>query len=283
MFDRWAGRRGKFGLAFGEDFLLAVRRKGRHRDGKLETRRLSIPPDLITVSPLEPNIRAASTLAQIAAEALEPFQAAGGEVAVALPDLAVRVFVFPSKLQAEEIRSRIGPRLAYPRDEARIDTWRAPAGWMLVAAIRGVVLRQYEQILEALGCRVIWADAASLIPIPDWTREGTAGDGTADLRIHVQLYSRHYTLCVMRKADMLDVRTKLRGPADEDRIAIHLFRVPSLFEAGDDMYVSVHGMGAPALVEHLRAGGLSPERIQSGSDDEEAHLGSLLEVLLRRL
>ena len=280
--------RTSFGVAIAADCLLVQRwSTGDGKGGSSETRRQEIPPGLLSLSAVEPNIKAVSTLAQLVERELIEVGGVGQQVALVLPDLAIRAFVFPSDLKAqpEELMARMAPRLSYPRSEARMDVWQAPAGWTLAAAARNVVLRQYEQALEAVGCHVVLVDGASLIPIPDWAeaareRSRVSPDETS---IFVQLYPGHYTLSVMRNADMLDVRTKLRDSGDEARIAEHLLRLPLLFGAEECDRISVGGQGAAGVADSLAGRGLAQEKIQVGALDEQAHLAHLLETLLRRL
>ncbi len=285
----WLERsRTSYGVAFAADCLVVSRwSNGGGKGGSVETRRCEMPSDLLSLSAVEPNIKAVSKLAQLTEQKLEEVGGVGHQVALVLPDLALRAFVFPSELKARptELMARIAPRLSYPRSEARMDIWQAPAGWTLAAAVRNVVLRQYEQALEALGCKVVWVDGASLIPIPGWAgdvleRSRVSLDETS---VYVQLYPGHYTLSVMRNADMLDVRTKLRDSGDEARIAEHLLRLPSLFGAKECDRILVEGQGAAGVADALAGRGLARERIQLGALDEEAHLAHLLETLLRRL
>jgi hypothetical protein len=241
----------------------------------------------MSVSPVEPNIKAVSKLAQLTEEALGDLGGVRHQVALLLPDLAVRAFVFPSDVKASPagLMAGIAPRLSYPQLEARMDTWKAPTGWILAVAIRSVVLRQYEQALEALGCQVVWVDGASLVPIPHWTKDAQER-GSRDLPgidVYVQLYPDHYTLVVMRMAEMLDVRTKLRESADDSRIAEHVLRLPSLFEAEHCERIFLQGQGAVALADHLEATGTPREKMRLGALDEESHLAYLLELLLRRI
>lgn len=285
----WLERsRTSYGVAFAADCLLVQRwSSGDGKGGSSETRRREIPPGLLSLSAVEPNIKAVSTLAQLAEKELIEVGGGGHQVALVLPDLAIRAFVFPSdlKAQTEELMARMAPRLSYPRSEARVDTWQAPAGWTLAAAVRNVVLRQYEQALEAFGCHVVSVDGASLIPIPDWAEAARERSRVSpdETRIFAQLYPGHYTLCVMRNADMLDVRTKLRDSGDEVRIAEHLLRLPLLFGAQECDRISVEGQGAAGVADSLADRGLAQEKIQVGALDEQAHLAHLLETLLRRL
>lgn len=286
----WLHRsRFRFGVAVGEGFLLALRWSfGSPKCASVETRRQDMPTDLISVSPVEPNIRAVSKLAMLAGKALEELDGAGRQVAMILPDLALRTFVFPAdrKISPTEIVAEMAPRLPYPQTEARFDTWQAPTGWTLAAAIRLVVLRQYEQALEALGCHVSYVDGASLVRLPEWARRAqheASQDDSDGLRVHVQLYPRHYSLAVMRCADLLDVRIKLRDGEDEPRIAEQLFRLPSLFGGVRDPAVSVRGAGATRLARQLEDGGINPNHVELGEEGEEAHLQSLLEILLGRI
>ena len=275
-------------MALAADCLLVQRwSTGGGKGGSSETRRREIPPDLLSLSAVEPNIKAVSKLAQLAEQELEEVGGVGHQVALVLPDLAIRSFVFPSDMKAQpaELMTRIAPRLSYPRSEARMDIWQAPAGWTLAAAVRDVVLRQYEQALEAFGCHVVWVDGASLIPIPDWAEDAQERSRVCldETSIYVQLYPGHYTLSVMRNADMLDVRTKLRDSGDEARIAEHLLRLPLLFGAKECDRILVEGQGAAGVADSLAGRGLAQEKIKLGALDEEAHLAHLLETLLRRL
>ncbi len=285
MLDWLRRNQTRYGLALGGDFLLAARRISRGRgENTFETSRRELPPGLISISPVEPNIRSVSKVAQLAGEALDDFQGTGRAVALVLPDLALRSFVFPAEVRAStsELLSRIGPRLAFPQAEARLDAWQSPSGWIMAASIRTVVLRQYEQALEALGCRVAWVDGASLVRIPAWAREagGAGAPATGEgLELHVQLYPGHYTLAVMSGTELLDLRTKIRDSGDEHRIAADIRRLPSLFDESGYRGISLRGKGATALSELLESISC-PVRV--GEKGEEEHLTNLLEIVMGR-
>ena len=275
----------RYGLALGGDFLLAARRISRGRgEDTFETSRRELPPDLISISPVEPNLRSVSKVAQLAGEALDDVQGTGHPIGLVLPDLALRPFVFPAEVRVStsELLSRVVPRLAFPQAEARLDAWQSPSGWTVAAVMRTVVLRQYEQALEALGCRVVWVDGASLVRIPGWAREAggtrtpTAGE---DLELHVQLYPGHYTLAVMSGTELLDLRTKIRDSGDENRIAADIRRLPSLFDGRSYRRISLRGTGAVTLSELLEATSCP---VHVGEEGEEDHLTNLLEIVMQR-
>ena len=288
LFSKLEWKRARYGLAFGDEFLLAARLRSRRRNGSfIETSRRDLPSGLVSVSSMKTNVRGVSRLARLAGEALEAVQCPGGKLAVVLPDLAIRAFVFPKegKSTSSETLARVASRLPYPSDEALLDTWQGPAGWVLAAVVRRVVLRQYEQALEALGCSAAWVDGASLVCIPKWARDALdeAEGSPAGLRVHVQLYQGHYSLTIFRRADLVDVRVKLRASTDVDRIVTELHRLPSLYSEEECCEISIRGEGAGALFAKLEANGLTGGRIQMGEDGEEEHLRCLLETLLRRV
>jgi hypothetical protein len=208
-------------------------------------------------------------------------------LAVVLPDLAIRAFVMPEaeKPTPSEILTRIAPRLSYPPQEALVDTFHGPSGWVLAAAVRGAVLHQYEQALEALGCHAAWVDGASLIRIPGWSREeleNASGQDQGALRIHAQLYPGHYTVTVFRQIHLLDVRTRLRAATDHENVAADLVRLPAVYEGDECQEITLRGEGAAALAGELEGSGLA-RSIRLGEDGEEAHLRSLVGILMRRL
>lgn len=278
--------RSRYGIAFGEHFLLAARLDP--SDEAAEAVRRDLPPDLMAVSSVEPNVRAVSQLARLTGDALQEVGCGGGPVAVVLPDLAIRSFVFADggKLGLAELASRLAPRLSYPSSEAILDTWQAAADWVLAAAIRRVVLHQYEQAVEAVGCYAAWVDGASLVRIPVWTaeaREKFSHDDSGGLNVHVQLYPGCYTLILFRRRELLDVRTRLRYPTDRLKVVEDLIRIPSLYEGGECRRLTVRGEGAAALVDELEGTGLARERLELGEEGEEAHLRGLVEILIRRI
>jgi hypothetical protein len=287
LIPRLGWKRARHGVAFGTEFLLAARMRSSRRDGGLiETSRRDYPSGLVSVSPAEPNIRSVSTLARLAGEALEEVQFTGGKVAAVLPDLAIRCFVLPREYRGapSKMLSQLAPRLPYPSDEALMDAWQAPAGWILAAAVRRVVLGQYEQALEAIGCRAAWVDGASLVHIPGWARGALreAGDGPGGLRVHVQLYLRHYTVVVFDRAELLDVRVKLRAPGDADVVAEELRRLPSLYDGGDCREISIRGEGGGVLATMLEMSGGDRGEPVLYEDGEEDHLQCLLTTLMLR-
>jgi hypothetical protein len=187
--------------------------------------------------------------------------------------------------------AKVASRLPYASDEAVFDTWRGASNWALVAAVRGAVLRQYEKAVEAVGCRVSWVDGASLIRIPDWSREASAerengpgGEGTsALLQVHVQLYPGHYSLSVFRGEELIDIRVKLIGGEDSSRIMDELIRLPAMSGDAEYAQLTIHGVGAATLLEKLGEHELMKGRVRLGENGHEAHLSSLMAALVRRV
>jgi hypothetical protein len=262
----------------------------------VEASRKSFSSELVSVSPVAPNIRSVSGLAHLAGEALSDVGCQGGAIAVILSDLTVRAFSLPveRRTKPEQMLAKVATRLPYPSHEAVFDTWRGGSGWALVAAVRRAVLGQYEEAVEAIGCRASWVDGASLIKIPDWSMEarpdgpnGPAEEDESDgdappLRVHVQRYPDHYSLSVFRGGELVDVRVKLNGAGDDARIADELARLPAMCGGAQYRQVSVQGEGAAALFEKLGQYDEMRECLLMGEDGHQAHLAALMAAIVRR-
>jgi len=280
-------KRARCGIAFDSEFLLAARLRSQRRGGSLvETSRRDYPAGLVSVSAGEPNVRSVSSLARLAEEALHEVQCPGGKVAVVLPDLAIRCVVLPreGKSAPSKILEQLAPRLPYASAEALVDTWEGPTGRLLAAAVRRAVLRQYEQALEAVGCRAAWVDGASLVHIPGWARQSVAESGAAPdgIRLHVQLYVEHYTVVVFRGGALVDVRVKLRAPGDADRVAEELRRLPSHYDGAECRALSIRGEGGGALATALETHGWNECETRLHEEGQEDHLRCLLATLISR-
>ena len=138
----------------------------------------------MAVSPTKPNIQSVGEFAQIVEAALNAVGARRERLALALPDLAVTTAVFPGRGRApeRELRRELASMLPYALVEARCDFWRGRRDEVLAAAVRDVVALQYEQIVEAVECRLAWVDAVSLARIPSCsTRPSRKGELDVEL------------------------------------------------------------------------------------------------------
>ncbi|MFQ5790206.1 MAG: hypothetical protein ACE5JI_06970 [Acidobacteriota bacterium] len=279
----------RHGIAFGEGFLLALRRDGTAwKEHPPQLARRELPAGLLVASPVEPNLRPMSRAAQLVGEALESLGCRGGRVALVLPDLAIRAFVLRAEAVAspDALLSELATRLPYRPDDARVDVWQGPSRRTLAAAVRRAVLEQYEQVLEAVGCRATWVDAASLVLVPGWARQARAAEAAKEargLQVHVQLYPGHYVLTVFQQGALADLRVKLRGSGEVKRVTDDLLRLPSHYD-GTMEYdeITIQGDGARSVGETLPAGGFPPENVRLGEDGEESHLRNVTTVLMRR-
>ena len=296
-FSGFKGRRRRYALSFGERSVFAARLALQGRDwAVVEKSERPFPPDMVSVSPAEPNVHSVSGLARVTGEALGEVGCQGARLALILSDLAVRAFALPVEKRTKPLQmlAKVASRLPYASHEAVFDTWRGASNWALVAAVRGAVLRQYEKAVEAVGCRVSWVDGASLIRIPDWSREVSAerentGGGertSALLQVHVQLYPGHYSLSVFRGEQLIDIRVKLIGAEDSGRIGRikdELTRLPAMSGDAEYAQLTIHGVGAATLLEKLGEHELMKGRVRLGDNGHEAHLSSLMATLVRRV
>lgn len=272
-------------LAFGEQSLFAARMGWEAGQWSLlDASRRPLPPDLLRVSPIEPNVRSVAELAHLAGETLEGVGCQGGRVAIILPDLALRAFALPlnGRLSSHQMLVQVASRLPYPGSEAVYDTWSGSPKWALLAVVRRAVLRQYEQTVEAVGCPAAWVNGASLVKIPEWTREASEDSDNGSggtMRVHVQLYPDHYSLTVFQHGDLSDFRVKLlQHPS---RLVDELVRLPTMFGGVEYRQISVHGERAAALMEELEESGLPKGRAQLGENGQEAHVAALMLAMVQ--
>ena len=126
-----------------------------HRGGRdwvvVDTAERPFPADLVSTSPAEPNVQSVSGLARITGEALGEVECQGAGLSLILSDLAVRAFALPVAKRTKPVQmlANVASRLPYASQEAVFDTWRGGSRWVLFAAVRGAVLRQYEGAVEA--------------------------------------------------------------------------------------------------------------------------------------
>jgi len=272
---RW--RKPMAGIAFSGHSIVAVNKSGVHRSDKRP-----LPDGLVESSNATPNIQSMGDLARIAEQAVEAVGAGGGGLAVVLPDHVITTAVYSNRDRMTEraLRRELGAGLPYPSHEARYDFWWGRHNEVLGAAVRDVVARQYERIVETVGCRTAWVDGASLCRIPGWAARHSP-PGT--IRVDVQLYVDHYCLTVFRDDELLDVRTKLRrGHTDDTELVVHeILRAPVLYDARRVDSLGLYGLDAATIGSAVEN---TPEvgevRILDG--DEDHHLESSIEILLER-
>ena len=281
----WRWRQPSAGLAFTSRAIVAFK-NGRKNGGAPRFERKELPDGLVEVSATTPNIQSVRDLAQIAVAVLDAVGARRERLALALPDLAITTAVFPGRGRAPErvLKKEFASMLPYSVGEARCDFWRGRHDEVLAAAVREMVALQYEQIVEAVECRLAWVDAVSLARIPSYsTRPSRKGELDVDL----QLYAGHYCLTVFREGELVDARTKLRTAGDVEFVCREVLRVPALHDSADsdaqDSIASLCLFGADAASVAAALEDSSRVRaIRIETDDEDRHLESSLETLLAR-
>ena len=284
----WRWRQPSAGLAFTGRAVVAFKKRGKN-GGAPRFERKELPEGLLEVSATTPNIQSVRDLAQIAVAVLDAVGARGERLALALPDLAITTAVFPGRGRAPErvLKQELASMLPYSVREARCDFWRGRHDEVLAAAVREMVALQYEQIVEAVECRLAWVDAVSLARIPSCsTRPSRKGELDVDL----QLYAGHYCLTVFREGELVDARTKLRTAGDVELVCREVLRVPALHDGAasadcdaQDSIASLCLFGADASSVAAALEDSSRVRaIRIETDDENRHLESSLETLLAR-
>ena len=280
---RLFSKRPRAGLAFGTDFLLAARRG----ENGMESVRSELPPEVFSISPVTPNFTALANAARLAGEAFEKLGGTSGQGILILPDLAVRAFVLPANgnRSTAAALAKVERRLPYPGNEACLDLWVAPGGGrMLAAAVRRPVLRQYEQLLEAIGCSPSWANGASLARIPAWAREVSGSPGSLPggvLRAYLQSYRHHYTWVVFHQGELVDVRVRMRTSGELGRMVDDSLRLPDVYDAVGESEIIVSGDGANRLVAEIGERG-ELHATHSGAEGEPAQLESILGMAMQR-
>lgn len=270
----WPWRHPRVALGFSSRLLIALPAQGRG------TRR-EMPPGLLVPGPTAPNIQSVSEVARLASEMIDELGGRGATVSILLPDLAVVSAVVPSEKSSREqdVGSELVSRLGFPASETRSDFWRGAKGELLAAAVREAVVRQYEQVVEATECRIDWVDVASLARIPAWA-EASRSDPGATL-VEVLLYQEHYLFVILRRGELVDVRTRLRSGDDVDSVASEIRRLPALYELDDLGTITLSGEGASACARLLSEAGVDA-RISCEYEGEERQLEASLALLLRR-
>lgn len=279
----WRWRQPHAGLAFTGHSLVAanVATNGAHerRIGVTE-----LPSGLIESSAAAPNIRSESELARIVDEALAAVGAARERLALVLPDLAITAVVVPGGGQGKprrsknELRHELAASLPYPVREARCDFWWGRSNEVLAAAVRDVVVEQYERVAEAVGCAPGWVDGASLCQIPGQVAHRAHPEA---LEVHVQLYAGHYWMSIVRGEELVGTRTKLRAEDDREAVVREVLRAPVLHDNDVIDLLCLSGSGAAAVQQMLGDNEVVRE-IRVVNDDESDHLVSSIERLLER-
>jgi hypothetical protein len=243
--------------------------------------RRDLPPGLLVPGATSPNIQSVSEVARLASEMIDELGVRGAAISVLLPDLAVVSAVLPPErsLTMRDIASELAPRLGFPLSEARYDFWRGGKGEVLAAAVREVVVRQYEQVVEATECRVGWVDSASLARVPGWA-DATSSDPGVTV-VEALLYADHYVLALFREGGLVDVRTRLRSEGDVDVVACEIRRLPAIYGFDALGPVALSGEGASACVRLLSEASVKA-RLSSEEEGEEKQLEASLSALLHR-
>jgi hypothetical protein len=280
-------RRPRLGLAFTERFLLALRLGPSHTapGGTIGRLRRELPQGMLIPGSVTPNIESVGEVARIASEMIDALSGRRGTLAILLPDLSIVTAVFPPAShrpadEGGEPGERLLSRLAFPPSEARVDFWRGRKGEVLGAAVRGAVVRQYEQIAEAVDCRLSWVDGSSLVRLPVWA-EASASE--RELVGRIQLYRTHYHVAVFHGGELVDIRTRLRSEDDVEAISEEILRLPALSGVPSFRGVVVSGDGAGACARRLgEQGGFTLGSVVTTEEDEETQLAAALDALTRR-
>ena len=287
---RW--RQPSAGLAITGRAIAAFKNSGKNsgkNGGAPRFARKELPEGLVKVSATTPNIQSVRDLAQIVQAVLDAVGVRRERLALALPDLAITTAVFPGRGRApeHELKKELASILPYALREARCDFWRGRHDEVLAAAVREMVALQYEQIVEAVECRLAWVDAVSLSGIPSWSiRPSRKGE----IDVCLQLYAGHYCLTVFREGELVDARTKLRTADDVELVCREVLRVPALHDSaasGDcdaqDSIDSLSLFGADAAsVAAALEDSTRVRAIRIENDDEDRHLEFSIQTLLAR-
>jgi len=290
----WLWRRPRLGLAFTERFLLALRLdpSGRGPEDGTGSLKRELPEGMVKPGPVTPNIESVREVARVASEMVAALSGRRGRrpsLSLALPDLSVVTALFPSNgsdVAGGEPGAKLASRLGFPSSEARLDFWRGRKGEVLGAAVRGAVVRQYEQIAEAIDCPLSWVDGASLVRLPLWTEASAVESGVG---LRVQLYRTHYHVATFHAGELVDIRTRLRSQDDVEAVTQEIRRLPTLSGLGAVASVVFTGEGAAACARSLESredletrDHPSLGRVSAAEEGEETQLAAVLGALLGR-
>jgi hypothetical protein len=284
LITRLPGRRPRLGLAFTEQFLLALRlesTEGKANGGSRTVRR-DLARGMVTPGPVTLNVESVREVARVASEMVDELSGRRGTLCLVLPDLSVVSALFPAALSGEdggEPEAKLAARLGFPPSEARLDFWRGRKGEVLGAAVRGAIIRQYEQIVEAAECRLSWVDGASLVRLPLWAEESVA---KPELSVRIQLYPSHYHLAMFRGGELVDIRIRLRADDDIEAVAEEILRIPALRGVDSLGGVMLTGEGAGPCARRLNEERGALGRVAATEEGAEAQLVATLETLMKR-
>lgn len=277
-------------IAFRRDHLLA-----RSSDGRWI--RWSLPADLLTPSPTEPNLSSSVEAARVVGAALRALAAPGGRFAdavIALPDRTAHAALSGAggsravrRLRTELVRGlTTGSVSELQKLDGRFRFGTLASGSPGRRSVLGVlvgspVVEQYEAATEAAGLRVRWVDAISLAVLPEWL---ALPPGGPDRRFLLLLHRRHFVLATASGRRLTGFRMKLRAALDPEPPALAVRQATE----GGRHPVAVWGDGATATADLLRSEGQTLAETRDPRESRERNGVSpvtdrALAALLRRV
>jgi hypothetical protein len=221
--------------------------------------RAPLGADALWPSPFEPNARRRSEVESAAREVARSLALGAAPACLVLPDGVARLVdldVPDGAVPAAYARYRLGASLPYPVEDAVVDVLPLGGRRVLAAAVRRDVLRDYEEVAAAAGLQ---QERVDLAPLGALAALGAAGPPGA--AVDVVLGDAAVSLAVRAGGAVRAVRNRRRDGAPDEwrRLRADAERTAALAGEAALPRLRVVGAGALALLEELRAAGLSAE------------------------
>lgn len=218
--------------------------------------RAALSPGALVPSAVEPNVARAPEVREAVARVAAELAFGRAPVAIVAPQGVARLLLLdlPDGVDPMEFaRFRIGD-LPYPPAEAVVDTLPVRGGRVVAAAIRRLVVEDYEAVVAAAGIVQERFDLTSLAALAGLLKD-PAGDG---LTLDVILGDAAYAIAAHRAGVLSVVRHRRRDRRDGEaaRLRVETERTAALAGGPLDS-VRVVGSGAESLLREWKAAGLA--------------------------
>jgi hypothetical protein len=217
--------------------------------------RAALSPGALVPSALEPNVVRASEVRDAVARVGAELAVGRAPVAIVAPQGVARLLLLdlPPGVDAMEFARFRFADLPYPSSEAVVDTLPVRGGRVVAAAIRRLVVEDYEAVTAAAGIQQERFDLASLAALAGLLKD-PAGDG---LVLDVVLGDAAYAMAAHREGVLSVLRHRRRDRRDGEamRLRAEAERTAALAGGAIDR-VRVVGSGAETLLREWGSAGL---------------------------